>query len=881
MASDTHHTPSRTALKASHLFPSHLWQANCIFLLETRCVGSAHRFRQGQAMMNYLKQDVLYALRQLRNNPAFTIVAAITLALGIGANTAFFGVLNATLFRPLPYPESSQLIHINERATNSDGVMPVSYPNFVDWKRQQTSFSALTMYRTSASVNLTTRLDTDRMSTVMVDHDFLRVLGFQPMLGRDLTADDDRTGAPMVLLLTYPTWSRRFNADQAVIGRSVQLDGKSAMIVGVLPQAFNFFSDSELILPLGPFVEQFYMQTRNNHSNAMVLGRLKPGVSLASATSEMESIAAHLGELYPKSNSFVGVRLMSLHKYLMNDAKPRQLLLMGAVGLVLLIVCVNIATLSLARSCARDREMAIRAALGAGRNRLVRQLLVESFLLAAIGGSLGLAMAAGISATLNSLVPFQLLQLNSGSVSILDVRVETFALLITLLTGIAFGFVPAWQLSHANPGALLKDRTAAAKSFRGGFRTPDLLVVAQVASATLLLVTAGLVLRSLWTLSSRSLGYEPEHVLSLHLASPSSRVGGSQLRVAAFYQDAVERLAQLPGVESAAVTSNLAFDFNDSHNQFRLPDRPVPRPTEFPAASYRIVTRDYFRSMGIPLLQGRVFSGQEPMPDFTSDAPKMDEIIGALRKLPLDIIVTRSFAQRYWPGQDAIGKGIILGPPDLEIAHATVVGVVGDSSQDSLGQTDHEEFYMSLRQFPFFPEYSLLMRTRGNPAALIEAAKTQLRQMTATEAVYDVRPLSFRISESISTKSFQSKLIGSFAAVALLLASVGLYGVLAFNVGRRSREIGIRMALGASPKSVVGNVFFRGIAMVIPGLAVGVVAAWALGHYLQSQLYEISANDPRTYGVGVLALSLSAFMACWLPARRAAKVDPMVALRDE
>jgi len=335
---------------------------------------------------------------------------------------------------------------------------------------------------------------------VMVEHDFLRVLGFQPMLGRDLTADDDRTGAPLVLLLTYATWSRRFNADHAVIGRSVQLDGKSAMIVGVLPRAFNFFSDSELIVPLGPFVEQFYMQTRNNHSNAMVLGRLKPGVSLASATSEMESIAAHLGELYPKSNSFIGVRLMSLHKFLMNDAKPRQLLLMGAVGLVLLIVCVNIATLSLARSCARDREMAIRAALGAGRNRLVRQLLVESFVLAAIGGSLGLAMATGIGATLNSLVPFQLLQLNSGSVSILDVRVESFALLITLLTGITFGFVPAWQLSHANTGAVLKDRTSTAKSFRGGFRTQDLLVVAQVASATLLLVTAGLILRSIWTL---------------------------------------------------------------------------------------------------------------------------------------------------------------------------------------------------------------------------------------------------------------------------------------------------------------------------------------------------------------------------------------------
>jgi putative ABC transport system permease protein len=832
-------------------------------------------------MKNLFWQDLYYAARQLRKSPAFTIVAAATLALGIGANTAFFGVLNATLFRPLPYPAASQLVHINERPAKTNGVMPVSYPNFVDWKKEQTSFSALTIYRTAASVNLMTARGTDRMSTVMVDSDFLKVLGFRPVLGRDISPDDDRTGAPLTLLLTYPTWSRRFNADPGVVGRSVQVDGKSATIVGVLPPEFRFFADSELVLPLGPFVEQFFMQTRNNHSNATVLGRLKPGVSLATATGEMNSIAAHLGELYPKSNDGIGVTLMGLHQYLMNDAKPRQLLLMGAVGLVLLIVCVNIATLSLARSFARDREMAIRAALGAGRSRLVRQLMVESFLLAAIGGGLGLVLAIGLSATLNSLVPIQLLQLNAGSISVIDFRVEAFALILTLLTGIGFGLAPAWQLSQANPNEVLKDRSAAAKSFRGRFRTSDLLVVAQVGSVTLLLITSALVMRSLYSLSSRPLGYEPENVLSLHLASPGARMGGSPLRVSTFYADAATRLAQLPGVESAAVTSNLAFDFNDSHNQFRLLDRPVPAASDYPTASYRIITRDYFRAMAIPLLQGRVFSGDEPMPALSSENPKMEEIIGVMRKLPLDMIVTRSFAQRYWPGQDPIGKQILMGPPEIEIAHATVIGVVGDSSQDNLGQTDHEEFYLSLRQFPFFPEYSLMMRTRGNPAALIEAAKAELRRMTATEAVYDVRPLSARITESISTRSFQTRLIGSFAAVALVLASVGLYGVLAFNVGRRSREIGIRIALGASPKSVFGNVFFRGFTMVVPGLFVGLLGAWALGRYLQSQLYEVSATDLRIYAMGVVTLLLSAFLACWLPARRAAKVDPMVALRDE
>jgi len=595
----------------------------------------------------------------------------------------------------------------------------------------------------------------------------------------------------------------------------------------------------------------------------------------------MNAIALRLADQYPKSNVGVKVAVMDLHQHLIGVAKQRQLLLMGAVGLVLLIVCVNIATLYLSRSCARGREMAIRAALGADRPRLVRQVIVESLLLAAVGGGAGLLLAFGLSIALRSLVPFGLLQLNAGSASLMDLRVMAFTLGVTVLTGLGFGMVPAWQLSRTNPNRVLKDRSASDLSLRGGFNTLDLLVVVQVGSAVLLLITAGLVLRSLWSLSTRPLGYEPENVLSLRMASPVARMGGSLLRAAAFYQDAADRLAQLPGVESAAVVSNLAFGFNDSHNQFRPLDRPVPPPSDFPSASERIVSADYFRTMGIPLLQGRVFDGKEQTPTFASAAPSMNEAIAALRALPMDIVVTRSFAQRFWPGENPVGKRILLGPPDIEIAHCTVIGVVGDSTQDNLSQTNHEEFYISLRQFPFFSEYSLLMRTRQAPSALIDPVKTQLRQMTATEPAYDVLPLDTRIAGSISGQSFQSKLIGSFAALALALAFFGLYGVLAFNVGRRTREIGIRMALGAPRKSVVGNVFFRGFAMVLPGLAIGCAGAWMLGRYLQNQLYGISANDLRTYAVALLTMLVAAFFACWLPAGRAASVDPMVALRDE
>ncbi len=831
--------------------------------------------------MKFVKQDFLYAIRQFRKSPGFTVVAMVTLALGIGANTAFFGVINATLLRPLPYPEESQLVNLSERSTKSDSTMPVSYPDFVDWKREQTCFSALTIYRTAAPLNLKTSSGAERMSTVMVDSDFLKVMGFQPLLGRDLRPEDDLRDAPPTILLPYTTWTRVFNSDPQVAGRVVDVDGRSATIVGVLPAAFNFFTNPDLVMPLGPYVDEFYLQARNSHSNARALGRLKPGVTPAAAKAEMDAVAAHLSQEYPKSNSSVGAAPMALHEYLTGAAKQRELLLMGAVGLVLLIVCVNIATLFLARASSRDREMAIRSALGADRSRLVRQVMVESLLLAATGGALGLLLAVVLGTALESLVPFELLRLNGGAVAVMNWRVLAFALGVTLVTGAGFGLMPAWQLARTNPNAVLKDHRQGAIPLHKRVQTLDLLVAAQVASAALLLITSGLILRSLWTLANRPLGYEPEHVLSLHLASPSARLGGAPLRVAAFYQEALEKLAQLPGVESAAVTSNLAFDFNDSHNQFRPVDRPAPPPGDYPSSSFRIVSTDYFRTMGIPVLAGRVFDGEEPMPTLPDHAPSMSEAIAALRALPMDIVVTRSFAQHYWPGQDAVGKRILLGPPDIEMAHCTIVGVVGDTTQDNMGQTNHEEFYATFRQFPFFPGYSLVVRTRQNPTALIDAARAQLRQLTTTEPVYDVRPLATRVADSISGQTFQSKLIGAFAGVALVLASFGLYGVLAFNVGRRTREIGIRMALGAPRVAVAGNVFLRGFAMVIPGLAMGCFGAWLVGRSLASQLFEVSANDPRTYEAALLPLLLAAVLACWLPARRAVKVDPMVALREE
>lgn len=842
--------------------------------IEERC-----RDEERLMWLEQLGADLRYAARQMRRAPIFSLVTVMTLALGIGANTAFFGVLSTTLYRPLPYPEPDRLVHLDERTLKGNWTMPVSYPDFLDWKRLQTTFSSISIYLGDA-MSVQREAATDRVGVLFVDHDFLRTLGYTPALGRDFTEADDRVGVPRTVLLTADAWKRRFDSDASVIGKVMNINGQPVTIVGVLPETYRFFRESEFLVPLGPWVEDRFMQMRESHSASVVVGRLKPGVNLNAARAEMDAIASRIEKEYPKSNGGIGARLISLRDYLVGDARQGQLLLMSAVALVLLIACVNVANLVLARSLSRDREIAVRAALGAGRGRLVRQFFTECLLLSFIGGTAGLAVAATLSNALVSLIPGGLLSFGDPVAFHFDWRMLGFGFAVTLATGVLFGLAPAWQLRRVSLVDSLKDRSASGAS-AGHLRLADLLVVAQVGLATVLVIAAGLVLRSLWTLSSEPLGFESENVLSVRLGSPSGRMGGSLPRAGAFYEEAAQRLGRLPGVEAAAATSNLAFGYNDSHNQFRVADRPVPDPASYPSASYRIVTQDYFRAMGIPVLQGRVFTGQEPPLAPKSEKPDMKELLEALRQLPMDGVVTRSFAQRYWPGENPIGKRLLLGPPDIPMSWITVVGVVADSTQDELGQKNHEEFYLSIRQLPAPMEFGLIVRGRGDPAALAESVRAELRRFTSTEPVYDMQVLSSRVAQVLSGRTFQTRLVAGFAAVALLLAAIGLFGVLAFNVGRRTREFGVRLALGASPTKIVRSVFVRGFALVLPGLALGLLAASWCGRYVQNQLYGIEPTDLVTYTTASGALLVAAVLACWLPARRASRVDPIEALRTE
>jgi predicted permease len=826
-------------------------------------------------------QDLRYALRMLAKSPVFTVIVVLTLALGIGANTAIFSIVNTVFLRALPYPEPDRLMFVAERSPEV-GEMSPSYPDFRDWERQQDVFSGLAFYH-MADGKVRAGNGSEMVRVLFASAQFFDVLGVRPAAGREYQPEDDATGASLVAWVPHESWQRLFNGDPDIVGRTITFDSRNLTVAGVLPADFRFHDRADLIMPIEPVAAQRFLTVRASHGSSRVLARLKPGVTMDAAQACMDGIAGRLAREYPESNADVGVRVRSLRDRIAGGARAQLFFLFGAVGLVLLIACVNVANMLLARSFAREREMAIRTSLGAGLRHLLRQLLVESMVLAVAGGAAGALVGVWGFEFARRLVPSQI-QRVIASESAFDPRVLLFIAAVTVVTGIVFGLVPAWQLSHIRPNDALKQTTREVRTLFGRFRLSDLLVVVQVALALVLLVGAGLMIRSLQRLMDVDTGYEAARVLTLAVAPPpAEQFQHDPQSFARHYERVLEPIQNLPEVEAAAVTSGLPFGGNTNFMTIFCLDRAVPEAGKFPAASTHSISPDYFRVMGIPLLRGRIFTGTEPGYTIPPglDVTKPENLAILFKDVTLLGVVSRRMAEQFWPGEDPLGKRFQLGYPNMGLPVVEVIGVVGNTVQTGLDDGEASEFYLPVRQWPVPIGLHVVVRSRLEPNAVVNSVRTAIRSVAKDEPITDVSVLSERIDASTADRRFRRDLFALFAGTALVLAVIGIYGVLAFNVGRRTREIGIRMALGANRREVVHSVVARGLILVIPGVFAGLVLAWIGGRLLQSQLFEVAGSDPLTFAAGAVLLITTGLVAALIPARRAARVDPLEALRTE
>ncbi|MDD2763412.1 MAG: ABC transporter permease [Opitutaceae bacterium] len=825
-------------------------------------------------------QDLRFAIRQLAKFPAFTAIIVLTLALGIGVNTAIFSIINATLLRALPYPESNQVMMVMEGYGPAETT--ISYPNFLDWHAQQDVFSGLAIYL-PYSAKLKTTESTELVSTLLVSGDFLAVLGVRVTQGRDLSAEDDRAGSAPGAWVTHEAWQKYFAGDRELVGRTILLDGQQVAVAGVLPAGFRFHLRADFYRPIAPYAQQLFLTMRESHANAFALGRLKPGVTSAAAQAQMTAIAQRLEQEYPQANKGLGVHVTPLQERLTGQARAQLLLLQGVVGLVLLIACVNVANMLLSRSFAREKEMAIRTALGASRFQLIRQLLAESLLLALAGGFVGALLGLWGYEIGRRLVPGEMQPLVEVAGSF-DLRVLIFVGGVTLITGLGFGLAPAWQLSHANPNDALKNTRRAVRTLFGKVRLSDLLVSAQVALALVLLVGAGLLIRSLHRLLQVPSGIRSERVLTLQVTPPpTSQFRRDPYSFTAFYERIIGAVNPLPQVEGVAMASSLPFTGSTSSIWIYREGRPMPRLDEFPFANSHSVTADYFRTMGIPILRGRTFDGHEVQPVVPpgTDLATPEGLALIFKGVVFDGLISQRMAERFWPGENPIGQRFRLGKPDMQLPWVQIIGVVGNTTQTGLDQGEPAEFYLSMRQFPQPITIHLVVRTRQAPAGAVASIRTAIQAVVKDEPIHDVRLMTERMAGFVSGRRFNMNLFAFFAGTALLLSLIGIYGVLSFVVSQRTREIGIRMALGAQRRDVLRDVLTRGLRLALPGVAIGLAGAWGVSRLLQSQLFGITSTDPFTYAASAALLLLAALLACLIPARRAAKVNPLEALRTE
>ncbi|HWP44968.1 MAG TPA: ABC transporter permease [Blastocatellia bacterium] len=803
--------------------------------------------------MDTFIRDIRYGVRMLVKSPAFSVVAIITLALGIGANTAIFSVVNSVLLNPLPFSDPDRLLVLRKTKIPVHPEFSVSPGNFLDWQSQATVFEQLAAYRTTSFNFVPYGGDPERVRAARVSAGTFTMLGIQPARGRDFLPEEDQEGRGDVAAISNSLWQRRFGGDPGIIGQPIKLSGRSYTIVAIMPGSFQFPEEGiDVWVP-----NAFTADERQAHGAhyLSVVGRLKQGVTIEQARAEMETIAQRLAEQYPDSNAGWSVMVTPMLDYTVRSIKPALIVLLGAVGFVLLISCANVANLLLARAAARQKEIAIRTALGSNRWRIVRQLMTESLLLAIIGGGAGLLLAVwGIDGLL-ALAPEDLPRVKEVG---MDGSVLLFTLGVTLATGLGFGVAPALHASRPNLNETLKDAGRGTSAGVRRQRIRSLLVVSEVALAFVLLVGGTLLIRSFYTLQQVDPGFNPENALAVTISLPSAKYQ-KNAQMVSFFDQLIKRVSALPGVESVGGTYVLPI-IDDFILGVEVEGRPQERDTDLPKTNYFAVTPGYFRAMGIPLIRGR---------DFTER-----DVEGQKRV----VIINRTMADALFPGEDPIGKRIHITMG--EEIFREIVGVVGDVKQNGLDQQTKNQTYEPFAQDPS-TLMKLIVRSSGDPTSLAGAIRSEVLALDREQPLNSVRTLSDIISASIAQQRFSMLLLCVFAAVALALAAVGLYGVMSYGVTQRTHEIGIRMALGASRKDVVRMVAGQGASLAGLGIAIGLGAAWALTRLMESLLFQVSATDTLAFTLVPLLLAGVALAASFIPARRASKVDPMIALRYE
>jgi putative ABC transport system permease protein len=807
-------------------------------------------------MMTGILRDLSFAFRSFLKKPGFVLLAILALSAGIGINTAIFSVVHAVLIQPLPYKDPDKILIMWESSPQME--TSVSYPNFQDWRAQNKVFDSMAAFRRD-SFNLTGVGEPERLQGRMISAEFFRVLDVAPELGRDFRADEDQPGGSPVVILSHALWVRRFESNPSIIGKQIFLNERSYTVIGVTAADFEFGSGADLFVPIGQFNTKNWQ--RDNHPGIYVIGRMKSGITIDQVKAQLRTIGKSLEKQYPDTNNGRGIIVTSLRDNTVGDIRPSLMILMGAVALVLLIACANVANMMLARTMERRREMAIRAALGASRFYLIRQVLVESLLLSLIASALGILFAYwGIDALL-TMRPDSLPHLNEIKINF---PVLLFTLSVSVVTGLLFGSIPAWKASAPDVNDTLKESghhsgNLAQKRIRQG------LIISEFALSMLLVVGSALLIRSFIATQSTVPGFNPDNLLTLQIALSDEKYKG--LKAISFFENLEEKLSALPGVKSAAFTCGLPI-YGASESNFHIAGRTPPVKGMEPLGVMYITGRGYFQTMGIPLLRGRLFDRRDN-----------------LKSLPVTIIDSE-LAKQFFPNQDPIGQKLIFTPdfPPFEI-----IGVVGNVKHyglDTAGPVK-VQYYVSFNQVPeqfmslVSGRVTILVRAEKNPANIIGSVRNAVLSLDPNQPIYLVQTMDEMLSASVGARRFAMLLISIFAGLALVLSLVGVYGVIAYSVIQRTREIGIRVALGASKSDILKMMVQQGMIPVALGLIFGIIAAFAFSRFIEGLLYAVSPFDPATYIVTPLFMTLVALLASYLPARRAMKVHPVIALRYE